>query len=219
MIYLENVSMVFRGPDGPVPALSDVSMEVRSGEFVAVRGPSGSGKSTLLTVVGSLATPTAGRVTVGGDDLTQMSAGARAHFRGRKVGFVFQMFHLLPYLNVLDNVAAAALPGQEAAARQYGRELLDRFRLAHRLGHRPAELSAGERQRVAIARALVNHPDLILADEPTGNLDTETAGEVLDLLTDFHRRGGTLLLVTHQEQAAARAERTVSILDGKLVDG
>jgi len=146
-----------------------------------------------------------------------MSAATRARFRARHIGFVFQMFHLLPYLTVLDNVAVAALPGEEAEARSRGRDLLEQFQLAHRLRHRPAELSTGERQRVAIARAMVNQPQLILADEPTGNLDPDSSTAVLDLLAGFRRQGGTVLLVTHQEQAAEYAQRTVLLREGSIV--
>jgi putative ABC transport system ATP-binding protein len=189
-----------------------VSLDVDAGEFVAVRGPSGCGKSTLLTLIGGLAMPTAGRVMVGGKDLATMSAADRVRYRARQVGFVFQMFHLLPYLTVLENVAVAEVSGDRSAAAQ----LLERFGLGDRLRHHPAELSAGQRQRVAIARALVNRPPLVLADEPTGNLDPENSAEALQLLASFHQEGGTLLLVTHEEQAARCAQRTVLLRDGVL---
>ena len=214
MIHFDNVSKTYRTADGPVHALSDVSIDVDPGEFVAVRGPSGCGKSTLLMIAGGLATPTAGRVVVAGVDLPSASAAALARFRAEQIGFVFQMFHLLPYLTVLENVAAAAMPDGEADARVRAVELLERFQLADRLKHRPAELSAGERQRVAIARAMVNRPRLILADEPTGNLDPASAADVLELLAEFHGTGGTVLLVTHQESAAERAQRTVRLCRG-----
>ena len=216
MIRLEEVSKVYRTADGPIHALSGVSLAVEKGEFVAVRGPSGCGKSTLLTIVGGLGMPTSGQVTVAGEDLVAMSSAARARFRAERIGFVFQMFHLLPYLTVLENVAAAALPGQEAAARDRGKGLLEQFQLGHRLRHRPAQLSIGECQRVAVARAMVNRPQLILADEPTGNLDPENSAGVLGLLEGFHREGGTVLLVTHQEFAARYAQRTVSLRSGSI---
>ena len=217
MISLNQVTKTYHAADGPVHALNEVSLEIDEGEFVAVRGPSGCGKSTLLTIVGGLATPTAGEVRVAGEDLQALSPAGRTRFRAERIGFVFQMFHLLPYLTVLDNVAAAALPGQQATARDRAGELLERFRLGSRLGHRPAELSAGERQRVAIARAMLNRPPLLLADEPTGNLDSESAEGVLDLLADHHRAGGTLLLVTHDTQAADRAQRVVVLREGAVV--
>jgi len=217
MIRLENVSKVYRTANGSVHALREVTLEVEPGEFVAVQGPSGCGKSTLLLIAGGLSMPTSGRVVVGGEELPAVSPAERANFRAERVGFVFQMFHLLPYLNVVENVVAAALPGRHAAARERAAELLEKFQLGHRLTHRPAELSAGERQRVAIARALVNQPDLVLADEPTGNLDPQSATGVLDLLGEFHRGGGTVLLVTHQQQAAGYAGRTLRLQDGSVV--
>lgn len=217
MIRLENVSKKYRTGNGEVRALDGVTLAVERGEFVAVRGPSGCGKSTLLTIVGGLGSPTSGRVAVAGKDLLAMSPGGRARFRAEYIGFVFQMFHLLPYLNVLENVVAAAAPGKESEARRWAREALERFQLADRLRHLPGQLSTGECQRVAIARALVNRPHLILADEPTGNLDPENSAAVLDLLKGFQRDGGTVLLVTHQESAAGYAERTVLLRGGALV--
>jgi putative ABC transport system ATP-binding protein len=219
MIHLADVSKAYTTASGPVHALSGVDLDVAKGDFVAVRGPSGCGKSTLLMIVGALGSPSSGSVVVGGEDLPAMSAAARARFRARRIGFVFQMFHLLPYLTVLENVAAAALPGLRPAAKDRAGELLRQFHLADRAGHRPAELSAGERQRVAIARAMVNQPELILADEPTGNLDAESARDVLELLAEFHRREGTVLLVTHDEQAAGYAGRTLRMRGGAIVGG
>lgn len=217
MIQLAQVSKIYRGSDGPVHALCEVSLEIESGQFVVVRGPSGCGKSTLLGVVGGLTTPTSGKVRVAGQDLIAASAGTRTQVRARQIGFVFQMFHLFPYLSVLENVAVAALPQVVAKPQVRAGELLERFHLSHRLRHRPSELSTGECQRVAVARAMINHPSLILADEPTGNLDPDNAEAVLDLLRDFHREGGTVLLVTHQETAARHAQRTVLLREGRIV--
>jgi len=216
MIQLDDVTKIYQTADGPVHALSELTLTIEEGEFVAVRGPSGCGKSTLLTLTGGLGMPTSGRVSVAGEDLGAFSSSARARFRGERIGFVFQMFHLLPYLTVVENVAAAALPGREAAARGRAEELLEQFQLGHRLGHRPGQLSTGECQRVAMARAMVNEPKLILADEPTGNLDADHSTGVLDLLSAFHRDGGTVLLVTHQEQAADYAQRTVLLRNGSI---
>jgi len=216
MIHLEQVSKTYRTADGPVHALSDVTLDLAPGEFVAVRGPSGCGKSTLLLIVGGLARPSSGRVVVAGADLTAMSPAARAGLRARRIGFVLQTFHLLPYLTVLDNVLAAALPGQPQAARRRATELLERFQLGPRLRHRPGQLSTGECQRVAVARAMINGPALILADEPTGNLDHDSSVAVLELLAGFHRDGGSVLLVTHQDFAAGYAQRTVSLRAGFL---
>lgn len=215
MIQLERVSKTYQRPEGPVQALDDVSLHVPAGQFVAVCGPSGCGKTTLLSIVGALVRPSAGRVTVAEGDLGAMSAAERAQFRAHKVGFVFQMFHLLPYLTVLDNVLLAADNG---TARDTAQGLLERFGLGPRLNHRPAELSAGERQRVAIARAMIHRPPLILADEPTGNLDGQSAAEVLEILGDFHRQGATVLLVTHQQQAASKADRVVLLRAGRVAD-
>ena len=217
MIHLEGVSKTYQTSGGEVRALDGVNLDVGQGEFVAVRGPSGCGKSTLLTIIGGLATPSAGRVQVAGKDLGQLSPAGLSRFRRREVGFVFQTFQLLPYLDVLGNVMVAALPAASGGGAPRARELLERFQLGHRLRHRPAELSTGESQRVAIARALVNRPSLLLADEPTGNLDAQTSAGVLDLLGDFHRQGGTVLLVTHEESAAKRAQRTVLLCQGELV--
>lgn len=219
MIHLEDVSKTYPTRAGQVHALAGVSLDVSAGEFVAVCGPSGCGKSTLLTIVGGLARPTAGRVHVGGADVLAMTPAERAQFRARRIGFVFQLFHLLPYLNVLENVVAPALPGEHDQARARARETLERFGLGPRLTHKPGELSAGERQRVAIARAMINRPELILADEPTGNLDEESAREVLDLLAAFHGEGGTVLLVTHDPQAAGYAGRSILLRGGKVVNG
>ncbi len=218
MIRLENVSKVYDTKDGPVRALDGVSLHIERGEFVAVRGPSGCGKTTMLTLVGGLSTPTSGNVVVAGQDLASLSGAGRARFRAEAIGFVFQLFHLLPYLSVLDNVlVAAAEPGDERLRKRAG-ELLERFQLGHRLKHRPGQLSIGERQRVAIARALLNSPPLVLADEPTGNLDPANAAGVLDLLAEFHRDGGTVLLVTHDAEAASYASRSVFLAHGKLDD-
>jgi putative ABC transport system ATP-binding protein len=216
MIHLEEVTKVYQTAQGPVRALAGVSLDVAAGEFVAVRGPSGCGKSTLLTVVGALGTPTSGRVAVADEDLAALTPAARARFRARKVGFVFQTFHLLPYLTVLENVTAAALPGQSADARRRAGGLLEEFQLGHRLGHRPGQLSTGECQRVAIARAMINQPQLILADEPTGNLDPDNATGVLDLLARLNREGTTILLVTHESLAADYAQRTIQLREGRI---
>ncbi|MBX7167734.1 MAG: ABC transporter ATP-binding protein [Pirellulales bacterium] len=213
MIELERVSKEYSSRRGTVRALDDVSLTVATGEYVAVRGPSGCGKSTLLTLVAGLNAPTSGRVVVAGQDLAAMSSGQRAAWRAATIGFVFQLFHLLPYLTVLDNVLMASAGGDRSGR---ARQLLQRFGLGEREHHRPAELSIGERQRVAMARALLNEPKLLLADEPTGNLDAANAAAVLDQLADFHRGGGTVLLVTHDAQAAARAERSFFLERGRV---
>lgn len=216
MIHLDEVEKAYQGAGGAVCALAGVSLEIRAGQFAVVQGPSGSGKSTLLSLIGGLATPTKGRVRVASEDLTAMTPGARAAFRARRIGFVFQTFHLLPYLDVWHNVALAALPGELATAKDRARELLVRFGLEPRLRHRPAELSTGECQRAAIARALLNKPTLLLADEPTGNLDPENACATVDLIAAYHREGGTVVLVTHQEWITRYAQRVLMLRDGKI---
>mgnify|MGYP000082520617 CR=1 FL=1 len=217
MLRLERVEKTYATSAGPVHALAGIDLVVPSGQFAIVRGPSGSGKTTLLSLIGGLATPTAGRVHVAGEDLAAMSPAQRAAFRARSIGFVFQTFHLLPYLDVLENVALAGLPGQKAAARDRARELLARFGLDHRRTHRPAELSTGECQRVAIARALLNRPALLLADEPTGNLDVDNAAAILDLIAQYHKDGGTVVLVTHQEWVSRYGERVIALQGGTIV--
>ncbi|MBM4036211.1 MAG: ABC transporter ATP-binding protein [Planctomycetes bacterium] len=216
MVRLDAVTKVYNGPQGEVRALDGVSLAVEAGEFVAVRGASGSGKSTLLLTIGGMARPTSGRVCVAGTDLCALTPSQRARFRAQNIGFVFQLFHLVPYLSVLENVllpSLAARGGERSAAEA----LLARFGLSRRARHRPAELSIGERQRVAMARALLNRPKLILADEPTGNLDPDNAAEVMARLGELHREGATIVVVTHEELAARHAQRTVIIREGKIV--
>jgi len=191
MIHLDDVSKVYPRAQGEVRALDSIALDVAAGDFVAIKGPSGSGKSTLLLTIGGMVRPTSGRVVVADTDLCALSGRARARFRAEHIGFVFQMFHLVPYLTVLENV----LPRTE---------------------HKPAELSTGERQRVAMARALLNQPRLILADEPTGNLDPDNAAEVMAYFDEFHQGGGTVLMVTHEQVAEGHAHRTILIRDGKL---
>jgi len=218
MLRLEQVEKTYPSPAGPVRALAGIDLEVPRGQFAIVRGPSGSGKTTLLNLIGGLAAPTAGRIQVAGEDLAAMSPSQRAAFRARSIGFVFQTFHLLPYLDVLENVVLAALPGQGAAARERARQLLARFGLDHRQTHRPGELSTGECQRVAIARALLNQPSLLLADEPTGNLDVNSATAILDLIAQYHKDGGTVVLVTHQDWVTSYGDRVIVLQGGRITE-
>ncbi len=210
MIELAGVSKVYRKAGAEVCALPSMDLSVDRGEFVAVRGPSGSGKTTLLLMAGGMVRPTEGEVRVEGRDIYALSTRERAAWRAGSVGFVFQMFYLLPYLNVVENVLVPALAGGRAGRRE-ALDLLGRFGLSDRLGHRPSELSTGERQRVGMARALLNRPALILADEPTGNLDPDSATAVMDYLAQFNRDGGTVLLVTHEASALGYAQRTVNL--------
>ena len=216
MIELDRVSKVYPTRRGEVRALSDLSLRVEQGEYVAVCGPSGCGKSTLLALVGGLAVATSGRVAVGSKDLSTLSSSERAQFRATQIGFVFQVFHLLPFLNVLDNVLLAAQRPADSETKSRAETLITQFGLAQRTHHRPGQLSVGERQRVAMARALLNQPRILLADEPTGNLDPDNTAMVLDQVDLFHRQGGTVMLVTHEPPAAARAQRVIALRDGQL---
>ncbi len=202
--------------NGRTRALDGVSLEIFSGEFVAICGPSGSGKSTLLNLIGALDRPDSGELWVAGEDLAR-SRGDFAGFRARKVGFIFQLHNLIPSLTALENVLIPTLElnGRDAHAR--ARELLERVGLADKAHRRPPELSGGERQRVAVARALVNNPELILADEPTGSLDSKTERAVLELLRGLHsERGVTLILVTHDPRVAQSADRVIELVDGRV---
>jgi len=218
MIQFEHVHKTYRTATSEVAAISDLSLSINEGEFIAVRGPSGCGKSTLLSLAGGLVLPTQGRIVIDGQPVSEMTAAQRSSFRGEKIGFVFQMFHLLPYLNIMENVVVAGSEVASTTAGERAETLLSDFGLRDRLTHRPGELSAGERQRVALARALLNRPRLLLADEPTGNLDPENASGVLELLAQFHKQGGTILLVTHHDRAAAYADRSLALDQGRLVE-
>lgn len=215
MIELAQVSKVYRTASGEVRALDRANLSIERGEFMTARGPSGSGKSTLLLTIGGMIRPTAGRVLLEGQDVYTMSSRQRARLRADRIGFVFQMFHLVPYLSSLENVLVPTL-ARPGMGRPEAIELLTRLQLADRLHHRPAELSIGERQRVALARALLNSPDILLADEPTGNLDPENARQVMSYLAEFHREGGTVLVVTHDPLADQYAQRTVLMDHGKV---
>ncbi len=202
--------------------LRGVTLEVYRGEFVALRGASGAGKSTLLHLLGGLDRPTKGEIKFAGQDLATFSARALAQFRNRRIGFVFQAYHLLPELDALENVALPArlarVPAAEAEAR--ARKLLERVGLGERLEHKPYELSGGEQQRVAIARALINAPELVLADEPTGNLDSRAGEEIIQLLCELRaERGVTLVVATHNPDIAARAPRILELVDGQIRAG
>ncbi len=220
MIALENLVRVYGGR-APVQALRGVTLQVHAGEFVAIQGPSGSGKSTLLHLIGALDRPTAGRVTVDGVDLNRLNGDALADFRRETIGFVFQMFHLLPALTALENVMLPLWPYRRQLAfdlRARAQEMLAAVGLGARVDHLPGELSGGEQQRVAIARALVNHPKYLLADEPTGNLDVATAHEIVGLLEQVRcDHGVTIVLVTHDATVAAHADRVVRLRDGCIV--
>ena len=219
LIEVEDLVKVYRTGDVELRALDGVSFSVAHGEFVAVMGPSGSGKSTTMNMLGCLDSPTQGRYLLDGRDVARLSGDELARVRNVKLGFVFQGFNLLPRLSAVDNVALplvyAGVPARER--RERAREALERVGLGARLGHRPNQMSGGQQQRVAIARALVGRAPLILADEPTGNLDTRTSEEIMDLLVEVNREGKTVVLVTHEPDIAAYARRVLHFKDGRLV--
>ncbi|MBI4446038.1 MAG: ABC transporter ATP-binding protein [Acidobacteria bacterium] len=199
-----------------IQALRGITLEILANEYVAIMGPSGSGKSTLMNIVGCLDTPTRGEYHLAGRNVSALSDNELAKIRNREIGFVFQTFHLLPRATALHNVELplvyAGITSPERKAR--ARAALEQVELGDRLDHRPSQLSGGQRQRVAIARALVNHPSLLLADEPTGNLDTQTGREIMNLFAQLHERGNTVILVTHEQEIAAHAHRIISLRDG-----
>ncbi len=220
LIAARGLTKTYRLGQVDVPALRGVDTTVDAGEFVAIVGPSGSGKSTLMHILGCLDTATAGSYHLDGEDVSRFAGKRLAQVRNRKVGFVFQTFNLMPRLNVEENVALplkyrGGVPRSER--RERARALLERLGLSHRIGHRPDELSGGERQRVAIARALVGSPAILMADEPTGNLDSHAGAEVLATIEELHRDGHTIVMVTHDADVAARAQRTIHIADGRVV--
>jgi len=216
-LQIESLCKSYAGPTGTVSAVNEVSLTISAGEFVAVQGPSGCGKTTLLLAAGALLQPTGGRVLVDGQDPYVLSHGARAQFRAVNVGFVFQQFHLVPYLDVLDNILAPTLAlDTNGSARDRAFSLAERFGLKDRLRHVPAALSTGERQRVALARALLNRPKLLLADEPTGNLDEHNGQLVLRCLGEFAQSGGAVLLVTHEPRVGEHASRIVQMQGGRV---
>jgi putative ABC transport system ATP-binding protein len=221
VIRLEGVWRTYRVGEGEIHALRDVTLEIARGEHVALIGPSGSGKSTMLHIVGCLDRPTSGRYLFEGREVGALSGEERSLLRRNRIGFVFQFFHLLPRLSALGNVELPMLfAGTPAGERRIrASRALEAVGLAHRSGHRPDQLSGGERQRVAIARAIVMDPAVLLADEPTGNLDRHSAQEVMELLEAMNRRGLTLVVVTHDPAIAERARRVIRMADGEIVDG
>lgn len=219
MIELENIKKIYSLGGEEVHALDEVSLNVMEHEFVAIVGASGSGKSTLMNIIGCLDTPDEGNYYIDGQDVTSLSEHDLAVMRNRKIGFIFQQFNLLPKLTAYENVELPliyqGLPAQERRARV--EDALEKVGLSKRTHHRPNQLSGGQQQRVAVARALATHPSLILADEPTGNLDSKSSRDIMALIHELHEQGNTIMLITHDDGIAAQAERQVRIMDGKIV--
>jgi putative ABC transport system ATP-binding protein len=204
-----------------VRALAGIELSITNGEFVAIMGPSGSGKSTLMHIIGCLDSPSAGEYYLDGDLVSKLPKSALAGIRNRKIGFVFQSFNLLPHLNVLKNVELPLMYSGLSARkrREKASQILDSVGLSDRLKHKPNELSGGQRQRVAIARAIVNNPSILLADEPTGNLDSGAGGDILEIFNKLHKAGNTVIMVTHDRAVAERADRIIEIRDGMIHNG
>lgn len=217
VIALEKVSKTYGSGAATTKAVAEVSMSVARGTWVAIMGPSGHGKSTLLQLIGGLDRPSAGRIVLDGAEIGNLDATKLAAVRGRKIGFVFQFFNLMPHLTALENVEIALWLGGAAKRNGCALELLERFGLSDKACHLPGMLSGGQQQRIAIARALANDPDILLMDEPTGNLDSAAEAELLTLLDGLHQAGKTLLMVTHNPAVAARAERVLQVKDGRIV--
>ena len=216
MLHAEHISKIFPARHGLVQALDAVDLQIDKGEFLVIRGASGSGKTTLLMILGAMQHPTRGKVFAGDVDIYALGTAERARFRAENIGFVFQMFHLVPYLTVLENVILAAGNDNHKSSQKKALTLLERLHLSDRIDHKPADLSTGQRQRAAITRALITQPQIILADEPTGNLDPDNAADVMSYLHEYHANGGTVIVVTHTAVADQYADRIIHLRDGRI---
>ncbi len=219
LIRIENLTKIYQLGKVQVRALNSINLTIEKNEYVAIMGPSGSGKSTLMNIIGCLDVPTEGRYILNDRDVSNLTDDELAQIRNKEIGFVFQTFNLLPRANALHNVELPLIYNgtPRAIRRQMALEVLEKVGLAERASHRPSELSGGQRQRVAIARALINNPSLILADEPTGNLDSKTGEEIMQILRDLNDAGNTIILVTHEEHIAQRCKRIIRLLDGEII--
>jgi putative ABC transport system ATP-binding protein len=219
LISIRDLRKIYQMGDAEVRALDGVDLEVERGDYLAIMGPSGSGKSTLMNLIGCLDTPTSGEYVLNGQGVSGLDDSELARIRNREIGFVFQTFNLLPRATALANVELPLIYARMPASRRHGlaRQALEQVGLGDRVKHQPNELSGGQRQRVAVARALVNRPSILLADEPTGNLDSRTSGEIMALFDELNRAGNTIVLVTHEEEIAAHASRVVRLLDGRVL--
>lgn len=220
MIRIDNVSRIYGEGETQVIALNKVSLTIKNNEFVAIMGTSGSGKSTLMSILGCLDTPTSGEYLLSGESIRNIDDENLSQIRNSKIGFIFQTFHLLPRLTALDNVILPLryTDVEPEEAKKRGMEMLEKVGLSKRWHHKPFEMSGGQRQRVAIARALVNRPQVVFADEPTGNLDSKTSHEIMDLLCELHDQGQTIVMVTHEEDIAAFADRMIRMKDGEVIE-
>ena len=221
LIITEHIRKEYKMGKIGVTALKDINITIYKGELIAIMGPSGSGKSTLMHIIGCLDTPSSGKYFLDDMEINKLRNSKLAEIRNKKIGFVFQTFNLLPHLNILKDVELPLMyAGISAGKRKkIAKEVLSGVGLGDRLKHKPSELSGGQRQRVAIARALVNNPDIILADEPTGNLDTSSGSDILSIFNDLNEKGHTIIIVTHDSSVAERANRVINIIDGNIEDG
>lgn len=217
-VELKNIKKIYKTGDEDTIALAGIDLKVKKGEFVAIMGPSGSGKSTLMHIIGLLDKPTSGQYLLDGKDVSKISKNTQSNIRNQEIGFIFQQFNLLPRTTVLENVLLPVTYGKQEDATKKAKELIGLVGLSNRVGHKSNQLSGGQVQRVAIARALIMEPSFILADEPTGNLDTKNSKEIMEILREINKKGATVILITHEEEIAKYAERTIRLRDGKILN-